>query len=158
MLGSQHRVSGFTSGTPTIDAWLRSHARTNEAKGASRTYVISDPANHVVGFYSIAASAVERARLPSRMSRNMPDPVPVLFLGQLAIDINHQAQRLGAALLADARKRCRPASLVIGARALIVKAVDRKAACFCERLSFRQFSGAEQTTRFLPISRIPRHT
>ena len=155
-LGS-HQISGFTSGTPSIDSWLRSHAHTNEAKGASRTYVISDPTDHVIAFYSIAANAVETTRLPSRMSRNMPNPIPVLLLGQLAVDINLQARGLGSALLADALKRCLAASLVIGARAVIVNAVDRKAAAFYARFGFRQFSDTEQTMLFLPISRIPRH-
>ena len=156
-LGSHHHISRFASGTPSIDSWLRSHAHINEAKGASRTYVISDLTNHIIGFYSIAANAVETTRLPSRMSRNMPNPIPVLLLGQLAVDINHQAQGLGAALLTDALKRCLAASLVIGARAVIVNAVDRKAAAFYEHFGFRQFSDTEQTMLFLPISRIPRH-
>ena len=70
---------------PALDAWLQSKARLNEAKGGARTYVACDD-DRVAGFYSLAASAIEKWRLSSRASRNTPEPVPVILLGQLAVD------------------------------------------------------------------------
>ena len=101
-LGAQHDVSQFSSGVPALDAWLQGKARLNEAKGGARTYVACD-GERVAGFYSLAASAIEKRRLSSRAGRNMPEPVPVILLGQLAVDSAYQGRRLGSDLLVDAR-------------------------------------------------------
>ena len=78
----------------------------------------------VVGFYSLAASAVERRRVPSRVGRSMPEPVPVILLGQLAVDTDYQGRGLGSDLLVDAAKRALSAAEFIGARAIVVQALD----------------------------------
>ena len=75
-LASRHDISRFSSGVPTLGAWLQGKARLNEARGGARTYVACD-GDRVAGFYSLAASAVQRSRVSSRVGRNMPDPVPV---------------------------------------------------------------------------------
>ena len=141
-LGRRHDISQFNSGDSGIDTWLRSKAHLNEAKGGARTYVICEGAR-VVGFYSLAASAVERRRLSSRVSRNMPEPVPVIMLGQLAVDTRHQGMGLGAGLLADAVRRSLAAANLIGARAVVVQAVNERAKSFYERFGFRPFSDRE---------------
>ena len=58
-LPPHHDVSRFSSGVPTLDAWLRGKARLNEAKGGARTYVACD-GDRVAGFYSLAASCRPR--------------------------------------------------------------------------------------------------
>ena len=103
-LAEHHDISQFRSGVPGLDAWLQGKARLNEAKGGARTYVACD-GTRVVGFCSLAASAVERRRVPSRAGRNMPEPVPVILLGQLAVDTDCQGRGLGSDLLVDAAKR-----------------------------------------------------
>jgi predicted N-acetyltransferase YhbS len=52
-----------------------------------------------------------------RVRRNMPDPVPVMVLGRLAIDREYQREGLGIALLRDALLRILQASEVAGIRA-----------------------------------------
>ena len=141
-LGERHDLSLFDSGVPGIDAWLRNKAWLNEAKGGARTYAVGD-GDRVVGFYSLAASAVERRRLPSRVGRNMPEPVPVILLGQLAVDMRYRGRGLGVGLLADAARRSLEAAGVIGARAIVVQALDERAKSFYERFGFRPFSERE---------------
>lgn len=141
-LGRRHDISQFNSGVSSIDTWLRSKAHLNEAKGGARTYVICD-GERVVGFYSLAASAMEKRRLSSRESRNMPEPVPVILLGQLAVDTRHQGMGLGVGLLADAVRRSLVAASLIGARAVVVQAVNERAKNFYERFGFRPFSDRE---------------
>ena len=92
-LAPHHDVSRFSSGIPALDAWLHRKARLNEARGGARTYVVCD-GDRVAGFYSLAASSVERRRVSSRVGRNMPEPVPVILLGQLAVDTDYQGRRL----------------------------------------------------------------
>ena len=73
----------------------------------------------------------------------MPQPVPVILLGQLAVDMNFQGRGLGSDLLVDAAKRALAAAGLIGARAIIVQAYDDQAKSFYERFGFRPFSDLE---------------
>ena len=141
-LGRRHDISQFNSGVSSIDTWLRSKAHLNEAKGGARTYVICD-GERVVGFYGLAASVVEKRRLSSRVSRNLPEPIPVILLGQLAVDTRHQGMGLGVGLLADAVRRSLVAANLIGARAVVVQAVNERAKSFYERFGFRPLSDRE---------------
>ncbi|MCY4592076.1 MAG: GNAT family N-acetyltransferase [Alphaproteobacteria bacterium] len=149
----RHDVSRFSSGVPTLDAWLRCKARLNEAKGGARTYVACD-GDRVAGFYSLAASSVERRRVSSRVGRGKPDPVPVILLGQLAVDEHYRARRLGSDLLVDAAGRCLAAAGVVGARAILVQAIDERAAAFCTKFGFRPFSAREPLMLVLRTSEI----
>lgn len=152
-LSERHDISQFHSGVPGLDAWLQSKARLNEAKGGARTYVACDGVR-VVGFYSLAASAVERRRVPSRVGRSMPEPVPVILLGQLAVDTDYQAHGLGSDLLVDAAKRALSAAEFIGARAIVVQALDERAKSFYARFGFRPFSEREPLMLLLRISEL----
>ena len=152
-LGAQHDVSQFSSGVPALDAWLQGKARLNEAKGGARTYVACD-GERVAGFYNLAASAIEKRRLSSRAGRNMPEPVPVILLGQLAVDSAHQGRRLGSDLLVDSARRARAAAEFIGARAIVVQAIDERAKAFYGRFGFRPFSDREPLMLVLRMSEL----
>ena len=152
-LAEHHDISQFRSGVPGLDAWLQGKARLNEAKGGARTYVACDGAR-VVGFYSLAASAVERRRVPSRVGRSMPEPVPVILFGQLAVDTDYQGRGLGSDLLVDAARRALSAAEFIGARAIVVQALDEAAKSFYGRFGFRLFSEREPLMLLLRISEL----
>ncbi len=152
-LARRHDISHFSSGVPTLDAWLRGRAQLNEAKGGARTYVACD-GDRVAGFYSLAASSVQRRRVSSRVGRGMPDPIPVILLGQLAVDENYRGRRLGSDLLIDALRRALAAAGVIGARAVIVQAVDEGAKAFYARFGFRPFSDREPLMLTLRMSEL----
>ena len=73
----------------------------------------------------------------------MPRPIPVILLGQLAVDLNYQGYGLGCDLLVDAAKRALSAAGLIGARAIIVHAYDDQAKSLYERFGFRPFPDLE---------------
>ena len=150
-ISGRHDVSRFASGAESLDIWLRRKARLNEAKGGSRTYVVCE-GDRVIGFYSLAASSVERRRVSSRVGRSMPEPIPVILLGQLAVDTGYRGRGLGADLLADAAKRALAAADIISARALVVQAIDDEAKGFYERFGFRPFSSREPLMLVLRVS------
>ncbi len=83
---AHHNVSEFDSGNDAFNVWLKSKSLINEQKGESRTEVVCDD-DRVIGFYSLATSAVEQTRVSRRIGRNTPDPVPMILLGQLATDV-----------------------------------------------------------------------
>lgn len=121
-------ISAFDSGKPELDRWLRERARRNEGM-ASRTYVVCEGTS-VAAYYALAAGSVERSVLPGKIRRNMPQPVPVMILGRLAVSKLWQGQGVGRALVRDAMLRTLNAAEIAGIRAMLVHALDRDAASF----------------------------
>jgi predicted N-acetyltransferase YhbS len=66
----------------------------------------------------------------------MPDPVPVLVLARLAVDVLLQNNKVGGALLRDALMRASLISKNVGVRALIVHAIDDQAKSFYQHYGF----------------------
>jgi GNAT superfamily N-acetyltransferase len=132
-LAAQHAFDNFDSGVPSLDEWLKRRAAANQASGASRTYLVCET-GHVVGYYGLASHAVAAVATSGRVRRNMPDPVPVVVLGRLAIARSHQGLGLGRALFQDAARRVLYAAETIGIRALLVHALSDDAKAFYLRL------------------------
>jgi predicted N-acetyltransferase YhbS len=66
----------------------------------------------------------------------MPDPIPVIVLGRLAVAESHQKRGLGRALFQDAARRVIHAADTIGVRGILVHAVSEDAAAFYHQLGF----------------------
>ncbi len=128
-INADHTLVLFDSGRPVLDDWLRQRAIKNESAGASRTYVVCEDAN-VVGYYCLTNGSVENRQAPGKVRRNLPDPIPIMLMGRLAIDRNQQGKGLGRALLKDAILRTLKAAEFAGIRALLVHALDSQAAEF----------------------------
>ena len=134
-LSSTHNLLDFDSGEPVLDDWLRRRALHNEASGASRTYVIC-LRKTVVGYYTLAVGAVAHAEAAGRVRRNMPDPLPVMVLGRLAVDKSFQRRGIGKGLLRDAVLRTVQAAEIAGIRAILVHAISEPAKRFYEGCGF----------------------
>lgn len=128
-IDDSHIVDQFDCGVPTLDEWLRKRALSNAASGATRTYVACD-GSVVVGYYALAAGAVQAAAAPGRFRRNMPDPVPVVVLGRLGVNRSKHGQGLGRALFGDAALRVLRAADIIGVRGMLVEAISEEAKAF----------------------------
>lgn len=129
-LTAVHRVNDFACGEPSLDEWLKRRALNNQQSGASRTFVVVDEADQVLGYYALAAGAVAHQLATGAVRRNMPDPVPVLVLGRLAVDSRAQGIQLGAGMLQDAVNRAISVSQNTGVRALLVQALNAQARGF----------------------------
>lgn len=134
-LTAGHDFSSFRSGEPSLDDWLKRRALTNQKNGASRTYAATS-GNRVIGYYALAAGAVLSVQAPGKVKRNMPDPIPAMILGRLAVDQAWQGQGLGADLLRDAILRTLQAADIAGIRILLVHALHEKAAAFYSNAGF----------------------
>jgi len=66
----------------------------------------------------------------------MPDPIPVVVLGRLAVDLAYQGHGIGRALIRDAGRRITHAAEAIGLRGLIVHAISEEAKVFYKRMGF----------------------
>lgn len=137
-IGAAHNLRRFESGEPALDEWLRRRALRNESGGGSRTYVVCTKSEkRVVAYYCLAAGAVAHAGAPGRVRRNMPDPIPAIVLGRLAVDRAFQGRGLGRALLRDAILRTIQAANIAGIRVILVHAMSEAARRFYERAGFR---------------------
>jgi GNAT superfamily N-acetyltransferase len=134
-LTRDHDLSQFQCGEPDLNDWLKRRALQNEETGASRTYVILS-GQQVMGYYALAAGAAAHANAPGRVRRNMPDPVPVMVIGRLAIDLRYQGRGIGSGLLKDAVLRTAQAAEIAGIRAVLVHAISDSAKRFYEKKGF----------------------
>ena len=80
----------------------------------------------------------------------MPDPVPVIVLGRLAINASEQGNGLGRALLRDAVLRITAAAHEVGIAAILVHALNDRAKAFYLEAGFAETS-VEPMTLFLRI-------
>ena len=92
----------------------------------------------IAGYYALASSAVVPAAAPGRFRRNMPDPVPVVVLGRLAVALRHHGQGLGRALFQDAAQRVIHAAAAIGIRGMVVHALSEQAKAFYLNLGLHE--------------------
>jgi GNAT superfamily N-acetyltransferase len=122
-----------------LDIWLKRRALKNQATGASRTFVTCS-GRTVIAYYALASSAVTVVQAPGRFRRNMPDPIPLVVLGRLAVDRNWQGRGFGRALVRDAAVRVIQAADTIGIRGLLVHALSDDAKAFYEGLGFEASS------------------
>ncbi len=128
-LSAHHRLADFASGVASLDDWLKRRAAKNQAADASRTFVACEE-DAVVGYYALAAGGVETGAAPGRFRRNMPEPIPVVVLGRLAVHHGYKGQGLGRALFRDGVLRVLQAAESIGVRGLLVHAISQEAKAF----------------------------
>jgi GNAT superfamily N-acetyltransferase len=149
-LSTAHDLSQFDCGDSSLNNWLRKRALSNEESGASRTYVVC-LGRCVIGFYALASGAVTLSAAPGRIRRNMPDPIPVMILGRLAVDHRWHGKDVGRSLLRDDVLRTLQAADIAGIRALLVHAISESARRFYERYGFIQ-SPLDSMTLMLSIA------
>lgn len=137
LLSPDHQINAFACGESVLDEWLKRRALGNQINGASRTFVVATKEREVMGYYALAAGAVAHQDAARSIRQNMPDPIPVMVLARLAVDIRAQGMRLGAALLQDALQRCVLVSKNVGVRAMLVHALNDRARQFYEFYGFK---------------------
>ncbi|NKC14405.1 MAG: GNAT family N-acetyltransferase [Gammaproteobacteria bacterium] len=134
--------SDFDCGREALNHWLRRHAQGNEKAFASRTYVLTaTDTGQIIGYVNLTAGQIERTVLAKSQQRNLPGPVPILLLGQLAIDKRHQGRGYRADLLRHALRVAVKATEVIAFVGLITHPLDRYAGEFYLRYGFQQLPG-----------------
>ena len=132
-----HDGAAFDSGEPVLDDWLRRRAWSNQQAAASRTYVVCPVGSQrIVGYFALSMGQILARDVTGAMRRNMPNPIPAVVLGRLAIDWAWQGKGVGRAMLADVVRRSLRASLEVSARLVIVHAISPAAEAFYLRHGF----------------------
>jgi GNAT superfamily N-acetyltransferase len=93
----------------------------------------------------------QRISLPNaKLRRAMPDQVPLLLIGRLAVDRHYQGKGLGGDLLSDGVRRCLEVSEIARVRAIITHAIDEGAVRFYQHHGFLRCPLGERVM-LLPI-------
>ncbi len=143
-IAGTHHVASFDCGDTTLNDWLQRRAIKNENSGASRTFVVCED-NTVFGYYSLAVGAITREETSGKVPQNMPDPIPVMVLGRLAVDANWQGKQIGIGMLKDTIQRTLIVAEHAGIRALLVHALSDKARSFYQHWGFHESSTNDMT-------------
>ena len=152
-LSKDHVVNQFSSGDSSLDEWLSKRALKNEKNRASKTFVISLK-GRVIGYYALSAGNVSHKEAYKKLARNMPDPIPAVTLGRLAIDKQYQSRGLGSSLLRDALPRVlNVANRDFAIKVVLVHAIDQKAIDFYRSKGFYP-SPINQSTLMISVSEI----
>lgn len=157
-LGKRHSREGFDCGKPSLNDFLARLASQYEKRNLARTYVLVRSGEvKVVGYYTLASSAIEFDTLPPEQTKKLPQhPIPAILLARLAVDNSLRGQKMGARLLRDCFERCLLLADQIGIHSVVVDALDDEAAGFYEHFGFTRFL-QQPSTLFLPISVIKQH-
>ncbi len=134
-LQAEDETQAFDCGVDVLNTWLKRRALLNHLSGASRTYVAMS-GKRVAAYYCLSAGSIQHAAATGKIRRNMPEPIPVLVLGRLAVDVGFQKRGVGPMLLLHALERTEEVAKTVGIRALLVHAKDEAAAAFYKRLGF----------------------
>lgn len=126
---ANQELANFDCGVFSLNEWLKRRALKNHASGASRCFVLCADLG-VVGYYCLSAGAISLNAAPKAMRRNMPEPLPILLLGRLAVDQRYHNQGIGQALLRDAMLRAVNVSRDASVFALLVHALSDQAKQF----------------------------
>lgn len=135
-LTERHDVDDFDSGIEALDGWLIRSAMHAQMMRTARSFVWHREDNVVVAYFALAAHLVYRRDLPSKVGRGSPNEIPSILLARFALDRTLQGKGLGAELLWDAMERVVTATNSIGARVLVVDAIDERASSFYQRFGF----------------------
>ncbi|NUJ81752.1 GNAT family N-acetyltransferase [Methylocystis sp. FS] len=131
--------SQFDCGRESLNNWFQRHAWPNHANDMSRVSVITDATTgRIVGYVALSAAQIERAYLPKAQQRNRPDPVPVLLLGQLAVDQAYQGRGYAVDLLHYALKTALRVSESVGSMGVIAHPLDDGVRGFYARWGFQE--------------------
>jgi len=94
---------------------------------------------------------VGRKHVGGWLARNAPDPVSVILLGKLAVDLAARHLGLGADLLTHAVRDATTVAGIVGARALVTEAIDEAAIRLYLRNNLRQ-SAVRADLLYLPLN------
>ena len=134
LLNEKHDRGGFTCGVESLDRYLKTQAGQDVRRKANAVFILGElgePA-HILGYYTLCAMAISQGDVPEAARKHVPryPLVSATLIGRLAVAKDHQGQRLGAVLLADALQRAFESASTVGSSMVIVDALDEAAAGF----------------------------
>jgi hypothetical protein len=129
LLAADHDLTRFECRSREQTDWLRLHARQSAASGTTKVFVVTDETGRlVIAYYAWCMAQLATSAAPERLHKGAGRyPQPIVLLARLGVDVRHEGQGLGAALLRDVFARLVELSSGIGCRGLLVHAESAEA-------------------------------
>ena len=157
LLDATHDRGGFDCGVEPLNRYLQQIARQHIAKGISKTFVLVDEhaaaPKPVLGFFTISLCQVLGQQVPVKWAKKLPEQIPAMRLGRLAIARTQQGAGYGKVLLVEALHRIARVADLAGGIGLFVDAKDEAAAAFYARFGFEP-TPSSPLTLFMPTETI----
>jgi GNAT superfamily N-acetyltransferase len=151
-LNLNHKFNTFSSGEKVLDDWLKERSIKKDLNDASRTFIVHVNLE-VKGYYCLSMGSVNKEDVPGKIRRNMPDHIPVMVLGRLAVDSSCHKMGIGKGLLKNAVLRTIKVSGDVAVKALLVHSISESATHFYKRFGFIE-SPFSKKTLLLPLKAV----
>jgi len=138
----RHDRSAFGCGEVSLDRYLHQQATQDIRRQLCAVYVLAERSSgRIGGYYTLSASSILPAQLPALTTKRLPryDSYPATLIGRLAVDDAFQGMRFGSWLVNDALSRSVQISKRLGVHAMVVDALNDRAAAFYRRFGFSAF-------------------
>lgn len=139
-----HDRAAFSCGEPSLDEYLMRRAGQDLKRRLAVTYVLApiDEPSLVAGYFTLSAYAVLVRELPEALAVRLPrhDRFPTTLIGRLARDMAYRGDRLGEVLLLEALAKALENSDHVASFAVVVDALNDRAAEFYRRYGFLPFA------------------
>jgi len=157
LLDATHDRAGFDCGVETLNRYFQQVARQHITKGISKTYVLveenaSSP-KAVLGFFTISLCQVLGHEVPAKWAKKLPEQIPAMKLGRLAVTRHEHGSGFGKALLVEAVFKAARVADIAGGIGLFVDAKNEQAAAFYTHFGFEPTPTAPLTL-FMPMETI----
>lgn len=140
-------VENFDCKDELLSNYLKKHTSTNQQKisiGVSYVAVDESAPTVVLGYFTLATSAVPRDSFPKKNVRGLPAyDLPLILLARLAVDYRFGGKGLGRQLLREAFRISIAVSEQVGCRCIITDAYRDKVSWYAKYGFIPLESGAE---------------
>lgn len=148
----RHDRSGFDCGVERLNNFLNLSAKKQQKDDMTRVYVAVLPEDTaILGYHAINVGTMNVAEL-AKPPRGTPShgEIPVLFLGQVAVDLKAQGLGIGGLLMHHVFEKARVIADEVGCHAVLLdvmsdgdaEAFDKRKGCY-EDFGFQSFSSNE---------------
>lgn len=153
-LSDRHERKEFSCGEEVLDNYIRQYAKQDQKRRVAAVFVLPAEKKLIKGYYTLSSTQIPSDILPEKLLKKLPSHPyqPATLLGRLAVAESYQGKGLGEMLLIDALYRSYNLSEQIGSIAVVVDALNKKAASFYENYGFIKLAGGKRL--FLPMKTI----
>ena len=123
---ARHDRADFDCGVGRLNNYLKLSAKKQQRDDMTRVYVVVEEGSlRILGYYAVNLGMMDVSQL-ERRPRGTPDhgEIPLLFLGQVAVDERHQGRRLGGILVHHVFEKACVIADAAGCHAIILDAIS----------------------------------
>jgi predicted N-acetyltransferase YhbS len=149
-LNKYHNKDNFDCGNIFLNEFLKKYAYQNQSRYLIGVTYVAHINNKIIGYITLTASSIKKISINKKKPY---EDLPVLRIGRLAVDKNHQNKGIGKKLLKFAFNKALELKENFGCIGIVVDAKE-EAISFYEKFGFIKINTIEKhltTSMFLSI-------